>query len=69
MPGPEQNLVSRQPSEPAVLPWQGTRRSRAFFFLFFFSGRHLWHLELQLLATAAATAIQDPSHVCDLHHS
>ena len=26
-------------------------------------------LELQLLAYAAATAVQDPSHVCDLHHS
>ena len=26
-------------------------------------------LELQLLAHATATATQDPSHVCDLHHS
>ena len=25
--------------------------------------------ELQLLATAVATATQDPSHVCDLRHS
>ena len=25
--------------------------------------------ELQLLATATASATQDPSHVCDLHHS
>ena len=25
--------------------------------------------ELQLLATATATATQDPSHVCDLYHS
>ena len=25
--------------------------------------------ELQLLAYATATAMQDPSHVCDLHHS
>ena len=26
-------------------------------------------LELQLLAYATATAMQDPSHICDLHHS
>ena len=26
-------------------------------------------LELQLLSYATATAMQDPSHVCDLHHS
>ena len=26
-------------------------------------------LELQLLAYATATGTQDPSHVCDLHHS
>ena len=25
--------------------------------------------ELQLLAYATATAMRDPSHVCDLHHS
>ena len=25
--------------------------------------------ELQLMAYATATATQDPSHVCDLHHS
>ena len=39
---------------------------------------HLWHMEilklgveseLQLLAYTTATAMQDPSHVCDLHHS
>ena len=24
--------------------------------------------ELQLLAYVTATAIQDPSHICDLHH-
>ena len=30
----------------------------------------LWvQLELQLLAFATATAMQDPSHVCNLHHS
>ena len=26
-------------------------------------------LELQLPAYTAATATQDPSHICDLHHS
>ena len=26
-------------------------------------------LELQPLAYATATAIPDPSHICDLHHS
>ena len=51
-----------------------------FFFFFIFLGLHPRHMEvhrlgvkseLQLLAytTAAATATQDPSHVCDLHHS
>lgn len=50
-----------------------------FFFFSFFLGPHLWHmevprlrvkLELQLLpAYATATAIWDPSFVCDLHHS
>ena len=42
---------------------------------FFFSGWHLGHmeisrlrveLELQLLAYATATAMPDPSHICDL---
>ena len=51
-----------------------------FFCLFVFLGPHPWHVEvprleveseLQLLAytTATATAMQDPSCVCDLHHS
>ena len=26
-------------------------------------------LELHLLATTTTTATQDPSHICDLHHS
>ena len=46
--------------------------------LFVFSGPHLQHMEvsrlgvqseLQLLASTTATAIQDPSCVCDLHNS
>ena len=44
----------------------------------FFFRATLWHveiprlevkLELQLPACAAATVTQDPSHICDLHHS
>lgn len=49
-----------------------------FFFLFVFLGPHPRHmdvprvgteLELWPLAYATATATQDPSQVCDLHHS
>ena len=49
-----------------------------FFFFFVILGLHLWlmeiprlgvQLELQLQAYSAATATQDLSHVCDLHHS
>ncbi len=49
-----------------------------FFFSFFFLGPHPWQmevprlgveLELQLLVYATATAMQDLSHICDLHHS
>ena len=48
-------------------------------FLFFFnSGLHLQHMEvlrlgieseLQLLAYTTGTAMQNPSHICDPHHS
>ena len=47
-------------------------------YLFCFLGLHLWHMEvprlgvksgLQLLAYTTARAMQDPSHVCHLHHS
>ena len=47
-----------------------------FCFVFFFLGPYLWHMEvprvgaeseLQLLAYATATAMQDPSCICDLH--
>ena len=46
--------------------------------VFVFLGLHLWHMEvprigvqseLQLPAYVTATATQDPSCVCDLHHS
>ena len=50
-----------------------------FLFLFFFiSGLHPWHMEvprtgvkseLQLPAYATDTATEDPSRICDLHHS
>ena len=48
------------------------------FFSFVFLGLHLWHMEvprvgvkseLYLLAYATATAMPDPSCVCNLHHS
>ena len=50
------------------------------FFLFFFLGPHLQHVEIPRLrvkldlqvpacATATATAMRDLSHVCNLHHS
>ena len=48
------------------------------FFFFFFLEPYLQHMEvprlgvqseLQLLAYTAATAMQDPNHLCDLHHS
>ena len=49
-----------------------------FFAFFFFLGPHPWHvevprlgneLELQLPAYTSATATQDQSRICDLHHS
>ena len=48
------------------------------FYLFFFLGLHLRHIEfprlgvkshLQLPAYITGTATSDPSHVCSLHHS
>ena len=51
----------------------------ALYLLFFSSlGPHLWHMEvpglgveseLQLLAYTTVTAMEDPSHSCNLHHS
>ena len=49
-----------------------------YYYFLLFLGSHPWHLEvprlgveleLQLPAYATATAMQNPSHVCDLHHS
>ena len=51
---------------------------RQVFFFFYFLGLNLRHmevprlgveLELQLPAYTTATAKQDPSHICNLHHS
>ena len=48
------------------------------FYFFGFFGLHPWHMEvprlgvqseLQLLAYITATAMPDPSCICDLHHS
>jgi len=48
------------------------------FVLFWFLRLYPWHMEvprpgveseLQLTAYASATAMPDPSHTCDLHHS
>ena len=50
----------------------------SFFFFFFLLGLHPRHMdapglgvqaELQLPAYTTATAMQDPSRLCDLHHS
>ena len=47
-------------------------------FFFFSPGLHTWHMEVPRLgvkleprmpAYATATAMQDPSHICSLHHS
>ena len=52
--------------------------AKYFFFFFVFLGLHPWHmevprlgakLELQLPAFATATAMPDPSHAYNLHHS
>ena len=51
---------------------------KKFFCFFVFLGPHPWHMEvprlgveseLLLLAYTTATATQDPSHICDPHHS
>ena len=59
----------------------GPRGAGEYFILFYFTcflephPRHVEvprlgvELDLQLQARTAATATQDPSHICDLHHS
>ena len=53
----------------------GTARSNFFFFFFFFKATPAMEVprlgvesQLQLLAYTTATAMQDPSCICDLHH-
>ena len=49
-----------------------------YFYFLVFLGPHWWHMEvprlgveseLQKLTYTTATALRDPSHICDLHHS
>ena len=58
--------------------WESCSKVYQFFFLFVFLGPHLRHRdvprlgvesELQLPTCTTATAVQDLSCVCDLHHS
>ena len=62
-----QRTDSLEPEEKPIVWW-----------VFCFSGPHPWHMEvpmrgvesaLQPLAYTTATATQDPSLICDLHHS
>ena len=57
-----------------------TQNSTSFLFIyFFFLGVHLQHMEVPRLGvklevkllpyTTATTAMRDPSHICDRHHS
>ena len=56
-------------------PSRQTPERGEFFFFFLLHPRHMEvprlgvNLELQLPAYATATTMQDPSHICDLHHS
>ena len=69
--------LNSHPSTPKMLQSRCTTVG-GFWFFFFFLGLHPGHvefprlgvkLELQLLADTIATAMQDPSSICDLHHS
>ena len=71
---------SKQNHLPRILPPNTiTLGVRILTYEFFFSlGLHLWHMEvprqgveseLRLLVYAIATAMQDPSCICNLHHS
>ena len=67
------------PSTPLMFfVWKKKPHGTRSFFFFFFLGLYLRHmevlrlqveLELQLLAYTTATETQDPSRVCNLHHS
>ena len=63
---------------PSIFSLMVSSSSSFFFFFFVFLGLHMQYmevpklgveLELLPLAYATAAATQDPSHICDLHHS
>ena len=48
---------------------QSKLKKKYFFFIFVFLGLHPWHMDVPRLgAYPTATATQDQSHVCNLHH-
>ena len=62
------------------LSFSSTLKTMHFYYYYYFAflGLHLWHMEvprlgvesnLQLPAYTIATAMPDPSCICDLHHS
>ena len=57
----------------AYLPAKVYIKERLFIYLFIFVflGQHSWHMEVpsQDRGQTTATAMPDPSHVCNLHHS
>ena len=73
-----QHVWKNKPYDPLTVLQFYTDRQDFFFFFFCFLGPHLWHMEVprlgfksewQLLACATATATQDLSCTCNLHHS
>ena len=80
-PCPNPHLCSEAPSEPqsTTTTTIGSSQALQFAHFFLFLGPHLWHMEvprwgvkseLQLTyTTGIAAARQDPSCICDLHHS
>ena len=68
------DLFFKKPRHVSAIP-----SPTPFFFgggVFCLLGRHLWHMEVprpgvksELQLSAYTTATQDPSHICELHHS
>ena len=62
---------------PRILWWPPSSLASTDYYHFFFLGPHPRHVgvprlrvsELQLLAYTTATAMLDPSHICDLYHN
>ena len=77
LPSPATSLAFT--THPSLLPFSAPHLQVYFVCLFAcFVGLHLWHMEgprlgieseLHLPACTTATAMRDPSHICDLHHS